>query len=172
MYQMQLRCLHFLNSKLLSLPIHRRCSWTPNLTVTLPIYHRVFSTEELAQELGAGSEERAVLTLEEKQSNLREQYEQMLLDAYQADHLDSEDGVEDQFVGDGIPKTINIAEGEEEDEQCFDAAALSSPAYHPYPSKVMSLRYSPRWQAMLLDIMDNFPCCQFTSGQMSLQLFA
>jgi hypothetical protein len=123
----------------------------------LPIYHRVFSTEELAQELGADSEERAVLTLEEKQSNLREQYEQMLLDTYQADHLDSEDGVEDQFLGDGIPKTVNIAEGEEEDEQCFDPAALSSPAYHPYPSKVVSMIYF--WLRRVFDThRDGRPC--------------
>ncbi|KAJ7193966.1 hypothetical protein GGX14DRAFT_378462 [Mycena pura] len=58
-----------------------------------------------------------------------------------------------------MPRNSNsVGEEEEEDEQCFDPSALPSSAYHPYPSKV----------AMLLDVMDNFPRCRFTSAQMSL----
>ncbi|KAJ7768070.1 hypothetical protein DFH07DRAFT_954636 [Mycena maculata] len=86
------------------------------------------------------------------------QYKQMLLDAYQADHLENKDGVYDQFVGDEMPKHPDRVEEEDENEQCFDPSALSPSAYHPYPSKA----------AMLLDIMDNFPRCRFTSAQISL----
>ncbi|KAJ6563257.1 hypothetical protein B0H10DRAFT_2239490 [Mycena sp. CBHHK59/15] len=57
-----------------------------------------------------------------------------------------------------MPKHPDRVEDEDEDEQCFDPSALSPSAYHPYPSKA----------AMLLDIMDNFPRCRFTSVQMSL----
>lgn len=139
------------------------------------VYSRVLSAEELAQELGADSEEPVILTVEEKQSNLRQQYEQMLVDAYQADHLEDEDGPDDQFVSDELPRSSRSGEGEEEeDEQCFDPSALPSSAYQPYPSKAVRIHYL--WlflthnniQAMLLDIMDNFPRCRFTSAQMSL----
>ncbi|KAJ7760291.1 hypothetical protein DFH07DRAFT_867863 [Mycena maculata] len=91
--------------------------------------------------------EEEVLSVEEKQSNLRQQYQQMLLDAYQAGNLENEDVIDDQFVGDEMPQNSNIVE--DEDEQCWDP---------PYS-------YA---QAMLLDIMDNFPRCRFTSAQMSL----
>ncbi|KAJ7775833.1 hypothetical protein B0H14DRAFT_3508393 [Mycena olivaceomarginata] len=128
----------------------------PELGDGFPAYQHALSSAELIQELG-GADEHVPPTVEEKQANLRQQYEQMLLDAYQADHLESEDGVDDQFVGDEMPANSNSAE-EEEDEQCFDPSALSLSAYHPYPSKA----------AMLLDIMDNFPRCRFTTAQMSL----
>ncbi|KAJ7192458.1 hypothetical protein GGX14DRAFT_406402 [Mycena pura] len=117
---------------------------------------RVLSTAELIQELGEVQED-AVPTAEENQSNLRQQYEQMLLDAYQADHLENADGVDDQFISDEAPKNLVIEE-DDEDDLCFDPSALSSSAYHPYPSKA----------AMLLDIMDNFPRCRFTNAHMSL----
>ncbi|KAJ7235144.1 hypothetical protein B0H12DRAFT_1258243 [Mycena haematopus] len=57
-----------------------------------------------------------------------------------------------------MPKNSDNVDGDDEDEQCFDLSALPSSAYYPYPSKA----------AMLLDIMDNFPRCRFTSTQMSL----
>jgi hypothetical protein len=140
------------------------------------VYSRVLSAEELAQELGADSEEPpAILTVEQKQSNLRQQYEQMLVDAYQADHLENEDGPDDQFVSDELPRSSRGGEGEEEeDEQCFDPSALPVSAYHPYPSKVVRIHHLSLFlahenvQAMLLDIMDNFPRCRFTSTQLSL----
>ncbi|KAJ7078983.1 hypothetical protein C8R43DRAFT_1092894 [Mycena crocata] len=89
---------------------------------------------------------------------LRQQYEQMLLNAYQADSLANEDGVDNQFVGDEIPKNSHSAEDKEDEGRCFDPSALPPSTYSPYPSKT----------ARLLDIMVNLPRCRFTGVQMSL----
>lgn len=109
----------------------------PQTEPDFPAYQRVYGTAELIQELGE-VEESVAPTVEEKQSNLHQQYEQMLLDAYQTDHLESEDSVDDQFVGDEMPKQPDRVEEEEEDEQYFDPSALSPSAYHPYLSKAVS----------------------------------
>ncbi|KAJ7766949.1 hypothetical protein B0H14DRAFT_2633164 [Mycena olivaceomarginata] len=111
----------------------------PELGDDFPTYQHALSSAELIQELG-GADEHG-----------------MLLGAYQANHLEGEDGVNNQFMGDEMPTNSNSAE-EEEDEQYFDPSALSLSAYHPYPSKA----------AMHLNIMDNFPCCRFTTALMSL----
>lgn len=119
-------------------PSHPPSMFTePQTEPDFPAYQRVYGTAELIQELGE-VEESAAPTVADKQSNLRQQYEQMLLDAYQADHLENEDGVDDQFVGDEMPKHPDRVEDEDEDEQCFDPSALSPSAYHPYPSKAVS----------------------------------
>ncbi|KAK6991821.1 hypothetical protein R3P38DRAFT_2803516 [Favolaschia claudopus] len=98
-----------------------------DMDLDLPEWQPLPSVSQLIRELGAEPE--YAPTPEETQRMLREQYEQILVNAYQESHLD-QDGVEEQFMGADSPKID--AEGEEDD---IEDDPMSSSEYFPYPSK-------------------------------------
>ncbi|KAJ7170376.1 hypothetical protein C8R43DRAFT_1120807 [Mycena crocata] len=104
---------------------------------------------QLIADLGVAEQPEA-LDPEETRGLLRQEYERMLIGAYEETQFDK-DGLDGQFLGDDLPK--ESPDNDDEDDDLWDMSE-----YRPYPSK----------PAMLLDVLDNLPRCWFTSAQMNL----
>ncbi|KAK7033799.1 hypothetical protein R3P38DRAFT_2772786 [Favolaschia claudopus] len=112
------------------------------------------SNDQLIFEMGLNHEADELPSPEETRALLKQEYQRMLIRAYEEAYLEKEDEAA-SLSGEAI--LSGGMEGDD-DVDIDDSDLGPSSEYYPYPNK----------PAMLLDIMDNLPRCRFSSAQMNL----